>query len=144
MTYVATFLIWTFGLYWIHRIAHVVPGLSVVHGKHHTFITENKPTEWHWNNIFLFNDTWWCTLDLWLSEVIPTIILSYLTGQWWLILGYYIWAAFFQENLEHNTSIDYPMFTCGKWHMIHHRSNYNYGFIFPIWDKLFKTEQKVN
>jgi sterol desaturase/sphingolipid hydroxylase (fatty acid hydroxylase superfamily) len=67
-----------------------------------------------------------------------------LTGQYWIVVFYYVWAAFIQETIEHNKNIDIPYFTSGRWHLIHHtQSNKNYGLFFPIWDLLFNSYKKV-
>lgn len=136
------FLLWTFTLYWIHRVVHIIPIINLLHLHHHKFILEHT-TKWHWNNLFLFNDDWTSTIDLWITEVIPTLLFSLVTGQWWLFLFYYVWAAFIQESIEHNSKINIPMITSGRWHLIHHRSSYNYGLFFPIWDILFGTNKHV-
>jgi sterol desaturase/sphingolipid hydroxylase (fatty acid hydroxylase superfamily) len=144
------FLSWTLYLYLIHRIIHKV-GLSYfpiafkAHADHHKYINTHDQTKWHWNNLFLFNDTWTSTLDLWITEVIPTIIFSAITGHWWILAFYYVWAALIQETIEHNPNINfYPFMTSGKWHLIHHRDNgSNFGLFFPIWDILFKTHRKI-
>jgi sterol desaturase/sphingolipid hydroxylase (fatty acid hydroxylase superfamily) len=91
----------------------------------------------------LYNDTWLSTLDLYVTEVIPTLVFSLITGQWWISIFYYVWAAFLQEALEHNNKVDFPLITTGKWHLTHHyQPNKNYGLFFPIWDIIFKTEYK--
>ena len=145
MEYIIVFLIWSFTLYWIHRGIHKIniPYVSEFHWDHHKQVTQNK-VKWHWSNIFLFNDTWKSTADLWITEVIPTIIFCWITGHWWLFFTYYIWAAFIQEAIEHNKKFDlYPFITSGKWHLIHHKySKYNYGLFVPIWDILFKTYKR--
>jgi sterol desaturase/sphingolipid hydroxylase (fatty acid hydroxylase superfamily) len=111
-----------------------------IHRDHHKYIKQNE-TGWHWNNLFLINDTFLSTIDLWLTEVIPTVIICALTGQWWILILYYVWAAFFQENFEHNVNNDFYPFTAGKWHMMHHKNhNNNFGLFIPIWDKLYRTE----
>lgn len=132
------FFSWTLLLYWIHRFAHAIPVLREIHLDHHRFILNND-TRWHWSNLFLFNDTWKSTLDLWLSEVIPTLLFSLVTGQWWISIFYYVWAAFIQETIEHNKNFNIPILTSGKWHMIHHRSEKNYGLFTALWDKVFRT-----
>ena len=143
MSFVIYFFLWTLILYWIHRVGHKIPLLQHIHWDHHKFINTNR-TFWQWNNLFLFNNTWLSTFDLWLTEVIPTIIFSLLTGQWWIFIFYYLWAALLQEWLEHNSQIDFPFLTCGKWHRIHHRiQNKNYGLFFPVWDLVFGTYIKV-
>jgi sterol desaturase/sphingolipid hydroxylase (fatty acid hydroxylase superfamily) len=112
------------------------------HRHHHVYINKTI-TSWHWNNLFLFNDDWTSTIDLWITEVIPTLIFSWLTGQWWIFAFYYVWAAFLQEPLEHKRNLDLPLLTCGKWHLKHHiRPDVNFGLFFPVWDKIFKTELK--
>lgn len=132
-------------LYWIHRIGHTVPIVKQWHWNHHAYIVKNGMQGWHWNNLFLFNDNWISTIDLYVTEVIPTFMFSWITGQWWIFVLYYIWAAFFQESLEHNKDIDIPLFTSGRWHLIHHRMpEKNFGLFFPIWDIIFRTYKNVD
>ena len=139
--YISIFLLWTFCLYWIHRGLHSTPYLKKIHHDHHRIILQKIPN-WHWNNLLLFNDTWLSTLDLWITEVIPTVILSWITGHWWLIVFYYIWAAFIQETIEHDPKFDIPILVSGKKHLIHHKnSTKNYGLFFLLWDKIFGSYQ---
>lgn len=136
--YIFIFLLWTFVIYWCHRLAHIIPIINELHYDHHKYALNNN-ISWHWSNLFLFNDTWKSTLDLWITEVIPTLIISYFLGEWLFVI-YYMWAAFIQERIEHNETFDWYPFTSGKWHMIHHRnSNYNFGIFIPIWDIIFLT-----
>jgi sterol desaturase/sphingolipid hydroxylase (fatty acid hydroxylase superfamily) len=109
---------------------------------HHRFILHHTAT-WHWSNLFLFNDDWTSTLDLWITEVIPTLLFSLITGQWWISIFYYIWAAFIQEIVEHNENFDIPVLTSGKWHLMHHRGEINYGLFTPWWDMIFGTYKNV-
>lgn len=141
MEYILAFLTWTFVLYWIHRIGHKTPFVKEAHRDHHKFININGKTTWHWNNLFLFNDTWTSTADLWVTEVIPTAIFSWITGHWWLSVFYYLWAALIQEMVEHNPKFDvFPFLTSGRWHLVHHKdSTRNYGLFLPVWDLLFGT-----
>ena len=91
----------------------------------------------------MFNDDWPSTIDLWITEVIPTVIFSWITGQWWITVFYYLWAAFLQEPLEHKRGLNLPLLTCGDWHLKHHiRPDKNFGLFFPVWDKIFGTESK--
>ena len=137
------FLLWTLMLYWIHRIGHTLPVMRTIHSHHHIFVLQYE-TMWHWSNLLLFNDDWTSTIDLWITEVIPTIIFSIFTEQWWILIFYYIWAAFIQETIEHNNNFNIPILTSGKWHLMHHRSAYNYGLFTPIWDIIFKTYAHVH
>ena len=145
MIYVLYFLAWTFSLYWIHRIVHKMPYAKMWHWDHHRYIINHGSTGWHWNNLFLFNDTWTSTLDLYITEVIPTLLFSLITGQWWISVFYYVWAAFLEERFEHNDNINVPLVTAGRWHLIHHKqSTKNYGLFFSIWDILFGTYKRVD
>lgn len=137
------FLLWTLVLYWIHRIGHHTPVVRKYHMSHHRYILTHDVT-WHWSNLFLFNDNWESTIDLWITEVIPTILFATLTGEYWIMMFYYVWAAFIQESIEHNSRVDLPGFTSGKWHLIHHNSPVNYGLFIPVWDILFGTYVNVH
>jgi len=141
------FLIWTLMLYWIHRAGHTVPAFRKYHFNHHQTINKNIRTgihnKWHWNNLFLFNDNWPSTIDLWITEVIPTLIFSLVTGQWWISIFYYVWAAFIQEPIEHNPKVNLPILTSGQWHLVHHKNaNKNFGLFFSLWDIIFGTYQR--
>lgn len=145
MIFVAYFFAWTFILYWIHRIGHKIPHIKKWHWDHHSYIVRNGSPSWQWNNLLLFNDTWISTLDLYVTEVIPTLLFSWITGQWWIFIFYYMWAAAPQVVLEHSKKLDFPLLTAGRWHLIHHRHpNKNYGLFFPIWDILFGTYKRVD
>ena len=146
MTYVLVFLLWTFVVYWIHRLAHELPFVRDYHLDHHNQITNHTTQGPNWKNIFLWSDSWKSTVDMWLTEVIPAIIISLITGHWWLIIAYYVWAVCIQEIVEHHEKIDlYPVLTSGKWHLIHHDdSTKNYGLFVPIWDIIFGTWKSVD
>ena len=117
------------------------------HGAHHNFINSqlknNKTQRWHWNNLFLVNDNYKSTIDLWITEVLPTLVFCYLTGHYWIFIFYYFWASLIQESIEHNYGVNlYPFLTSGKWHLLHHGSpNKNFGVFFPIWDIIFGTNK---
>lgn len=136
------FFLWTFILYWIHRVPHEFTAIAWLHRQHHDFVRKHEIT-WHWSNIFLFNDDWIGTVDYWVCEVIPTFIFSWLTGQWWIAIGFYFYAAFIQEWLEHNPRFTlYPLYTSGRWHMLHHTSyKCNFGIGTPFWDWVFGTNR---
>lgn len=141
--YVVYFLIWTLCLYVIHRVIHKTVYLNQFHYDHHVYAIKYG-TKWRWNNLFLITDTWKSTVDMWITEIIPTVIFSLITNQWWILVLYYIWAAFLQENLEHNKKINLYPFTSGRWHLKHHeRPDSNFGLFIPIWDKIFQTEIKT-
>jgi sterol desaturase/sphingolipid hydroxylase (fatty acid hydroxylase superfamily) len=142
MYYLLVLFAWTFVIYWMHRIVHIIPSLNRIHADHHKYVIKNEVT-WHWSNLFLYNDTWLSTVDLWITEVIPTILMSIFVG-WWLFIAYYLWAAFVQERIEHNEKFNWYPFTSGRWHMIHHKNaKYNYGIFIPLWDILFGTAKSI-
>lgn len=149
MEYIFHFLCWTFVIYWVHVIAHKISFLSYFHWDHHKHILshmdgDKNPTGWHWNNLFFYNDTWKSTVDLWITEVIPTLLYSWMTGQWWCIMFYWFWAAFIQETVEHNPKWNVLFLSAGKWHLLHHtKGNVNYGLFIPLWDILFKTNRQL-
>ena len=142
--FVIYFLLWTLMLYWIHRVGHKIHFVNYYHSFHHSFINKNIKNgivnSWHWNNLLLFNDNKESTIDLWITEVVPTILFSLITGQWWISIFYYVWASILQEPIEHNPKFDTSFILSGRKHLIHHKqSDKNYGLFFPIWDKLFGT-----
>jgi len=137
------FFIWTLVLYWIHRLGHVVPVIKQIHYVHHRTILKITPT-WHWSNLFLYNDNWLSTIDLWITEVLPTLLFSYITGHWWIMIFYYIWAALIQEIIEHNPNFNWPILSSGKKHLIHHGdSRVNFGLFTLFWDKIFGTYRSL-
>ena len=142
--YILHFMLWTLLLYIMHILAHQIPFLWYYHRDHHTQVATGNVGVWKWTNFFLYIDTWKTTVDQWLTEVIPTFVFSFITGAWWIFIGYWIWSATFQEIVEHNTNVDiYPIEISGKWHMVHHTyPDKNYGIIHPIWDLIFGTSQK--
>lgn len=136
-----TFILWTFFLYCMHRLAHIIPFLKKYHNDHHRQVFMGNNRSIHWSNLFLYFDTWKSTIDQLLTETIPTLVICAVTGEYWLFFIYYIWAASIQERLEHNINFNmFPLLTSGKWHLIHHKeSNKNFGTIVPIWDIIFGT-----
>jgi len=139
------FFAWTLVLYWIHRLCHGLDFLRRIHLDHHGFINSNGngKSRWEINNCVLYNDSKHSTIDLWLTEVIPTVAFSAVTGQWWICIFYYVWAAFFQEIFEHRRGFDLFLLTPGEWHLQHHRNcKVNYSLFFPVWDIIFGTYHK--
>ena len=143
--FILYFLLWTFIIYWIHRIVHNVKFFSYFHIEHHRFVRENSLIKWHWSNIFLWNDNFKSTIDYWITEVLPTLIFSIVTEQYWIVIGFYIYAATIQERVEHNPNFNwYPFYTSGKWHVLHHTTYpCNFGIITPLWDIVFRTNKKL-
>lgn len=144
MTVIFNFILWTLVLYTCHRLAHSLPFLWYYHQDHHVQISMATNKGHHWSNYFLFFDSWKSTIDQWLIEIIPTIVLCLVLQDFFLLLFYYVWAVFIQEKIEHDINFNFfPFLTSGKWHMVHH--NYcdkNYGVFIFFWDWLFGTYRK--
>lgn len=137
------FLVWTLVLYWIHRLAHISKTIMKFHGDHHRYVNLHG-TSWRWNNLLLFNDNWKSTIDLWITEVIPTILFSLIFNAWWIFIFYWIWAALIQEIVEHHPRINIPLWSSGQWHLQHHKNpTVNFSLFFTIWDRIFKTNSSV-
>jgi len=141
--FILYFLVWTLLLYFIHRVAHGFEWAS--HMDHHNYIYSNSGTSWKWNNLLLFNDTWLSTIDLWVTEVLPTIAFCMITGVWEIAVFYYLWAALIQEIVEHNSNFNiFPFLTSGRWHLLHHTDDkVNFGLFIPLWDLMFDTYRRL-
>lgn len=146
MYFILYFILWTFMIYWSHRIFHSFSILMKFHQIHHDHVTNGTGSnKWSWKHLFIWVDGWRGTLDQWIMEVIPTIIFCWFFNQWWLLFFYWFWTAFIQERIEHNPNLNlYPYISSGKWHLIHHvDDSKNFGVFTPIWDILFNTNRKV-
>jgi sterol desaturase/sphingolipid hydroxylase (fatty acid hydroxylase superfamily) len=107
--------------------------------EHHKYINSNK-VGWHWTNLFLINDNVKSTADLWITDILPTLVFCLITGQWWIAIFMYAWTAFIQESIEHNSKFNLPILSSGKWHLMHHdNAKVNFGFLLPLWDIIFRT-----
>lgn len=140
------FILWTLLIYWCHRAMHVVPLLKEFHLDHHRVVDKGEIRGFHWTNVLLYFDNFESTVDQWLTEVVPTIIFCLITGSWWIAIFYYVWAAFIQEQVEHEYDFNLmPFITSGRWHLLHHDDkDKNFGFLTFIWDRLFETEKKLD
>ena len=140
---IIVFIMWTGLLYATHRVAHIIPIVKNIHLDHHNYINTYK-VSWNWKNIFIWVDSWKSTADQWITEVIPTILISYISGHWWLIIFYWFWSAFVQEVIEHNNNFNIKILTSGKWHLLHHENDkVNFGVFTSVWDRLFGTYKKL-
>lgn len=142
---IVEFLAWTFILYWLHRYAHTNKFFRKWHCDHHSYINKNGGNKSLWEpcNVLLIHDSAKSSIDLWITEILPTLVFCFITGAWWIFVFYYLWAACFQEIIEHKSDFDYYPFTSGRWHLIHHSNpTTNFGLFTPLWDKVFSTELK--
>ena len=139
------FVLWTFLLYWLHRLAHANQFLWKFHSDHHVQVSQEKNKGQHWANYFLFFDTWKSTADQWLIEILPTILLCFILNDFSLFVFYWFWAVFIQERIRHNKNFNlYPFLTSGKWHLVHHQFyNRNFGVFTAVWDLVFQTHKTI-
>jgi len=144
LTYIAIFLAWVLVLYCAHRICHVIPFLKKIHLYHHDFINTSQP-QWDWKNIFLWTNDFGETMDLWVTEGIPTLAFCTVTGHWWIFVWWWIWAGLIEQFIEHNPKFDVPFLSAGKHHLQHHKYyNVNYSTFFPLWDWVLGTYKDRN
>lgn len=144
IAYIFIFFAWTLLLYIVHRLCHSIPFLKQIHLYHHEYVNDGQP-QWMWQNIFLWSDDWGSTADLWVTEVVPTILFCAITGQWWIFLLYWVWTGFIQEWIEHNPRFNIPFLSAGKFHLQHHKNyNVNYSLFFPVWDWILGTYKDRN
>lgn len=143
---IGLFLLWLLLIYGMHRASHKFEFLKYYHNDHHKRIyTGEYDGSFKLRHLLLIIDSKESIIDQWLTEVIPTIIFCLIFNCWWLLLFYYIYAAILSESFKHNKNFNwYPVIISGRWHLIHHKNpTKNYGIIFPIWDKILGTEQKL-
>lgn len=141
MTVLLIIFLYTLILYVMHIFAHRCPFFWYFHDDHHKQVINGTIEGFNWKNIFLIFDNWKSTIDQWLIEVIPTVILSIYFEAFWLLTFYYIWAAFIQESVRHNKNFNLmPFLTSGEYHLKHHYSGTkNYGVFVWFWDWVFGT-----
>lgn len=143
--FIVYFLLWTLLLYWMHRAVHVLPYLKDIHKEHHRYVVRSKEYGIALKHLLLIHKSKDYTIDLWITEVIPTIVFSLLTGQIWILVVYYIWAALLQTTVKYDTNFDVFPITWGNWTLLHYRYNTkNFGSVFSLWDRLFKTNKGIN
>jgi len=146
---VAAFLIWTFAIYWLHRLAHVRAKwnpLYPIHQAHHRqkydgTETDIKPGHF----IFMFGDikvTW----DVLLTQTLPLLIITCFLPQQGLVLlaFHYIYEVFLSEGiLDHNPRLVGNItryFAWGRFHLTHHHQPVkNYSLMITLWDYIFGT-----
>lgn len=140
------FFTWTLVVYFIHRAVHVFPAIGKYHLAHHKYVRyHHSKIGWRWTNLLLWNDNWKTTVDLWTTEVIPAILICVWSGSWWFLLAYWLWSAFVQERIDHDSNFHCFPLASGRWHMEHHKnSRVNFGIIIPLWDIIFETYKHVD
>ena len=141
----AYFFLFTFIVYWTHRASHTFSWLWYLHKGHHQVQYVGK-WEFSWLNLIGWFNDWRATLDQWITEIIPLLIMIWFWPKAWpLAVLYYIDGFVLAEGLtDHNPRINIPGLAMGKYHLLHHqRPNVNYDHYFRLWDTVFGTKRNV-
>jgi sterol desaturase/sphingolipid hydroxylase (fatty acid hydroxylase superfamily) len=151
--FVLTFLLWSLGAYWFHRLGHVAHRLNPlfkIHMAHHRvdYDAGRAPGEslvqpqyfllWYGNLA--------ASADVWITIFIPAIVLSIFnpaTGIPLIVLLYFYEAILSERLLDHNPNMRGPLtviFAWGNYHLSHHHHvRTNYGLYITLWDRVFGT-----
>jgi len=143
--FVIYFFLWTLLLYGVHRLVHILPYIKKIHNEHHRYVMRNKDWYIKWEDLYLSRGNNKVTVDLWITEVIPTLLFCAVTGHWWIFGLYYGWSAFYEKTTKYNRDVDVFLVTWGMWTLTHYRrTTLNFGGIFSLWDMIFKTNRGIN
>ena len=146
-----TLLLWTFCIYWIHRIGHIQHPKNIfwdIHKAHHQIPYFDKekqympdPGQWFW-----WLGDWRTSLDVFISMTTPLLVITYFWpqyGVWWLIFHYFYEIFLSEDVLDHNVDCKgwYTRYMAwGDAHLYHHINLYkNYAIITNLWDYVFGT-----
>lgn len=139
------FLLFSFVVYWTHRIAHNTKFLWYFHKAHHSILYAGDYEFSWWNLVGWFND-WQATVDQWVTEIIPLLIMIYIwPGAWPIAVLYYLDGFILAEGItDHNPRINIPGLAMGRYHLMHHQNTtVNYDQYFRLWDTIFGTKRDV-
>lgn len=145
------FLVWTFIIYWIHRISHIKGRWNIlwkIHRAHHAipYLTM-KVERWpKFGQFFFWLGDFKTSIDVVIVLTIPLVLLTLLFPYpgLCLLVFHYIYEVFLGEGiLDHNTQLRGPVtrvFAWGSFHLHHHvKLERNYGLIITLWDRVFRT-----
>lgn len=147
---VVVFLLWTFVVYFLHRLSHIKRKYNFLyhlHKVHHQINYQNGGSEFKIKFLFLNFGDIRLTLDIIVMLTIPLLCLTYFFPQQGVALLVYHYCAevFFSERMvDHNPNfkgVSTKFFAWGEYHLKHHKNpKVNYSFIITLWDKVFRTE----
>jgi sterol desaturase/sphingolipid hydroxylase (fatty acid hydroxylase superfamily) len=145
-------LLWTFAMYWLHRLSHwhhPKNPLWQLHRAHHTIPYLSAPSESPWPKLgqfFLWLGSWRASLDVFVVMTLPAIVIALVTPTYGipLLLFHYLYEVLCSEYaLDHNPRVQgwlTRFFAWGDFHLFHHMSpKHNYALIFTLWDRVFGT-----
>jgi sterol desaturase/sphingolipid hydroxylase (fatty acid hydroxylase superfamily) len=157
---VIAFISWNFLTYAYHRVGHLsFKGnfLRTIHLAHHRQMYDLgtrknvvTPEPFKLRYLLLYFDSFEESLDVWLGQMLPAIVVFLIFGgfSWYLCIYVYIYEVFFSETLlDHNPRITNPFLLCifawGQQHLEHHRDpSCNFSFSINIFDYIFGTYKK--
>jgi len=148
----AVFLVWTFAIYWLHRISHLTHPynpLWQVHRAHHKIPYLSEPSGSKFPRIgqfFLWLGSWRASLDVILVMTLPALLIALAIPRYGipLLVFHYVYELFCSEYaLDHNPRIKGDIvkyFAWGDFHLFHHTaSKNNFGLVITLWDRVFGT-----
>lgn len=145
------FLLWTFLVYWIHRLSHIEASwnpLWRIHRVHHA-IDYSKPRVRLLRPSLVF---WFgsiaATADILISITLPLVLVVLIWPSYgiWLLPFHYLYEGIFSERiLDHNPRITGRItryLSIGRYHMRHHGNKaVNFSIYITLWDRLFRTSK---
>jgi sterol desaturase/sphingolipid hydroxylase (fatty acid hydroxylase superfamily) len=148
--FTAAFLLWTFMIYWLHRLSHIrhqKNPLWQLHCAHHATPYLSAPSLSPWPKfaqLFFWLGSWRATLDVLVVMTLPALLIALIAPRYGLMLlaFHYFYEVFCSEYaLDHNPRIQgfwTRIFAWGDFHLFHHISTRNnYGLIITLWDRVF-------
>ncbi len=145
------FLLWTFCIYWLHRLSHIHHKrnpLWKIHQAHHRIkYFQLRPYEPpSLGSYFFWLGDFKTSFDVFLVMTVPLLIISYFFPQYGigLLIFHYFYEVFGSEAvLDHNPRIEGKIthyFAWGSYHLYHHVDlKKNYGLMTTFWDHVFGT-----
>ncbi len=148
MNMLIAFLVWTFLIYWIHRLAHTnkFKLLTEIHRSHHMIDYFNNDPQYDFRGFLFYFGSSKATLDVIVTITLPLILVIFIIGgnSWHLLIFNYLYEAIFSEYiLDHNKNLKgniTKVFAWGDFHLTHHKyPKHNYSLLVCLWDYIFRT-----
>jgi len=150
----ASFGLWTFAIYWLHRFSHIhhrYNPLWWIHRAHHAepYLRADSRPQWpKLGQYFFWLGGWRLSLDVVLVMTLPLLIIAWMQPQYGvpLLVFHYFYEVFLSESvLDHNPRITNRYtrwFAWGDFHLHHHVNlKRNFGLMCGFWDFLFATAE---
>lgn len=144
------FLLWTFLVYLMHRLAHIRHKHNLFHAihlSHHKidYLNANN-RKFKWYYFFFYFGSLNATLDVLIMLTLPAFIVYFIYPPLgiYILIFHYLYEVLLSEGaLDHNPAIKgriTSFFAWGEYHLTHHKTWVsNYGLVITFWDTIFKT-----